>query len=65
MFLGEKTVVSIPSSLARQLHSYIMDSILQQIEEEGVFTDNSVLEKGILYFTIELPFLNYRNLNLI
>lgn len=43
--IGEKTVVSIPSSLARQLHSYIMDSILQQIEGEDIFTDNSVLEK--------------------
>ncbi|CAH1402336.1 unnamed protein product [Nezara viridula] len=42
--IGEKTVVSIPSSLARQLHSYIMDSILQQIEGEDLFTD-SLLEK--------------------
>lgn len=37
--LGEKTVVNLPLSLARQLHSYVMDSVQQHIQEENIFTD--------------------------
>ena len=54
--------------LARQLHSYVMDSVLQQIEGEDIFTNDNNINKGaqkflsiVHYWLISYLYVNKHN----